>query len=113
MMPEEIATVHEIASRTHDHDFGWALQQLRMGARVSRAGWNGKNMFVVYQKAYPEGIPVNENTSVALGIEKGTIRKFLPYLMFQTADGALVPWLASQTDILGFDWGYADGYIKG
>lgn len=85
-------------------DFGWALHELRCGNKVARIGWNGKNMFVVYQKGYPEGIPCNENTSRALGISPGTICKFLPYLMFKTAQGAFVPWLASQTDILAEDW---------
>lgn len=30
--------------------------------------------------------------------------RFLPYLMMKTADGAFVPWLASQTDVLAEDW---------
>lgn len=94
------------------HDFGWALEQLRMGARVSREGWNGKGMWLVYQKAYPDGIPINDNTAQATGIPKGTVCKFLPYIMMKTADGAFVPWLASQTDVLGFDWGYEPSYVK-
>lgn len=93
-------------------DFGWALAQLRQGARVSRSGWNGKGMWVVYQKAYPAGIPINANTAAATGIAQGTVCVFLPYLMMKTADGAFVPWLASQTDILADDWDYADGYVK-
>ncbi|MGY4295351.1 hypothetical protein ACVWXN_003446 [Bradyrhizobium sp. i1.4.4] len=28
----------------------------------------------------------------------------LPYIYMKTADSHLVPWLASQTDILGEDW---------
>jgi len=97
---------------THNHDFGWALEQLRMGARVSREGWNGNDMYVVYQKAYPDGIPINENTAQATGIPKGTICKFLPYLTLKTGYNSFVPWLASQTDILAFDWGYDPDYIK-
>lgn len=99
-------------SGNSNHDFGWALEQLRMGARVSREGWNGKGMWLVYQKAYPDGIPINDNTAQATGIPKGTICKFLPYIMMKTADGSFVPWLASQTDVLGFDWGYAADYVK-
>lgn len=95
------------------YDFGWALEQLRMGARVCRQGWNGKNMWLVYQKAYPDGIPINQNTAEATGIPKGTLCKFLPYLMMRTADGSFVPWLASQTDILSYDWGYEPTYLKG
>ena len=28
----------------------------------------------------------------------------LPYIFMSTADSHLVPWLASQTDVLAFDW---------
>lgn len=87
------------------HGFDWALQQLKSGRRVARAGWNGKGMWLVYQKGYPSGIPINSNTAEATGLAEGTVCKFLPYLMFFTAQGDFVPWVASQTDILGTDWG--------
>ena len=88
--------------------FEWALQQLRMGKRVSRRGWNGKGMYIVLQKGYPDGIPINENTADATGMARGTVCRFLPYLMMKTADAnpSFVPWLASQTDLLAFDWQY-------
>lgn len=88
-------------------EFGFdvAIQRLKRGARLAREGWNGKGMFVVHQKAYPDGIPINKNTSEATGLPEGTVCKFLPYLMFRTATGEFVPWLASQTDLLSDDWG--------
>lgn len=94
------------------HDFGWALTQLRQGHKVCRSGWNGKGNWIVYQKAYPDGIPINDNTAQATGIAKGTVCKFLPYLMLKTSEncdggGAFIPWLASHTDILATDWEYA------
>lgn len=89
------------------YGFGWALEQLRAGAKVSRQGWNGKGMWLVYQKAYPDGIPINKNTAEATGIPEGTVCKFLPYIMMKTADGSFVPWLASQTDVLAYDWSTA------
>jgi len=85
-------------------DFGRALDALKEGCKVQRSGWNGKNMFVVLQKGYPDGIPINANTARALGEPEGRIHKFLPYLMFRTAQGDFVPWLASQTDMLSDDW---------
>ncbi len=91
-----------------NHDFGWALEQLRQGKKVTRIGWNGKGMWLTYQKAYPDGIPINQNTAEATGIDKGTVCRFLPYLLMKTADVpvSFVPWLASQTDVLSWDWGY-------
>lgn len=90
--------------------FEWALQQLRMGKKVTRRGWNGKGQYVVFQKGYPNGIPINENTADATGMDRGTVCKFLPYLMLKTADESpsFVPWLASQTDLLAFDWEYSN-----
>ncbi|RFB35754.1 DUF2829 domain-containing protein [Brevibacillus sp. VP] len=72
--------------------------------RVARKGWNGKDMFLVYQAGYPDGIPINKNTTEATGIQEGTVCKFQPYIMMKTTDGSFVPWGASQTDLLSTDW---------
>ena len=90
--------------------FEWALQQLRMGKKVARRGWNGQGMFLVLQKGYPQGIPINENTSEATGLPRGMVCNFSPYIMMKTADATptFVPWLASQTDLLSEDWTYAE-----
>lgn len=85
-------------------DFGKALEALKSGKRVARSGWNGKGMWLTYQKAYPDGIAINANTAEATGLPQGTVCKFLPYLMMKTVDNSFVPWLASQTDILAEDW---------
>lgn len=84
--------------------FGDAIDRLKTGQRMARTGWNGKNMYLAYQPAYPDGIPINYNTAKATGQPEGTICRFLPYIMMRTADGSFVPWLASQTDILSEDW---------
>ncbi len=85
-------------------NFGDALASLKAGNRISRAGWNGKGMWIAYQAGYPDGIPINQNTATATGLPVGTICKFLPYIMMRTAGGEFVPWLASQTDVLAEDW---------
>jgi hypothetical protein len=89
-------------------DFGGALQRLREGKRVERAGWNGKGMWLCLQEGYPDGIPINANTARATGLPEGEVHKFLPYIMMKTVDGSFVPWLASQTDVLADDWCEAD-----
>jgi hypothetical protein len=85
-------------------DFSDALRQCKNGNGIQRAGWNGKDMYVVYQPGYPDGIGINANTARATGLPEGTVCKFLPYLMLRTAQGDFVPWLASQTDLLADDW---------
>jgi len=89
-----------------ERSFAWALEQLKNGLRVQRSGWNGEGMYIVLQKGYPEGIPINTNTAKAIGQPVGLVCKFSPYLLFKTAQGDFVPWVASQTDLLATDWGY-------
>lgn len=74
--------------------FGDALSALKEGKRVSRDGWNGKGMWLFLVEGYQVGYDPN-----LLG------RKLLPWVGMKTADGAFVPWLASQTDVLSEDWG--------
>lgn len=93
-----------MANEDESLDFGEALVELKAGEKLQRDGWNGKGMFVVLQKGYPDGIPVNKNTAEALGIDEGSVERFAPYLMFRTSDGSFVPWVASQTDLLAQDW---------
>jgi hypothetical protein len=66
--------------------FGDALELLHEQARVARRGWNGKGMWIALQS------PTE--------LSKMT----LPYIYMHTAKGELVPWLASQTDLLATDW---------
>lgn len=66
--------------------FGWALKQMDNGAKVSRSNWNGKGMWIAIQRPDTHS------------------KMTLPYIYMKTAQGDLVPWLASQTDILSLDW---------
>jgi hypothetical protein len=84
--------------------FGHAIEAAKAGKRIARAGWNDKNMFVVYQPGYPEGIPCNANTAAAFGYDLGENFKCRPYLQMRCADGMHQMWLASQSDILEEDW---------
>src|SRR5689334_18191426 len=87
-------------------DFGWALVALRMGHKVARREWValGMDIWVVMQKGYPAGIPINKNTAEATGIPEGTLIAFRPYLLLKTNDGTFVPWTPSSVDVLAEDW---------
>ena len=89
---------------TNTFCFGTAIKYLKSGHKLQREGWNGKDMYVAYQRGYPEGIAINRNTAIATGLPEGTVCIFQPYLMMKTADNTFVPWLASQTDLLAEDW---------
>lgn len=85
-------------------NFGNALNELKHGAKVCREGWNGKGMFIIYQKGYPDGIPANKNTAEAYGIPEGSLFRVQPYLQIRCADGSHQMWVASQSDMLAEDW---------
>ena len=86
---------------TSKFDMGVALTWLRGGNRVAREGWNGKGMFLFLVP----GSTFEVNRAPLLGIyPKGTIVDYCPHIDMRTADGKVVPWLASQTDILAEDW---------
>ena len=85
--------------------FGIAIEALKKGLKVARNGWNGKGMFLFLvlgstfkgslaplNTIYPEGTEIN----------------YCPHIDMKTADGKIVPWLASQTDVLAEDWEIVD-----
>ena len=76
-------------------NFGNAIEALKEGKRVARAGWNGKGMWLAYVSA--EAYDVGTKTMVGADA-------LLPWIGLKTADGKFVPWLASQTDVLAEDW---------
>ncbi len=84
--------------------FGLALEAAKLGKKISRTGWNGKGMFVVYQKGYPQGIPCNKQTASAWGLNEGDPFKCNPYLQIKQVDGSHSMWVPSIGDILAEDW---------
>lgn len=84
--------------------FGDAIEAAKQGNKISREGWNGKDMWVAYMP--PCVIPE--------GMVNGRTKKFVPtgdlhvggYLVMWTAQSVWQPgWLASQADMLAEDWG--------
>lgn len=88
--------------------FGIAIEMLRAGKKVARNGWNGKGMFVVYQKGYPSGIPCNKQTAEVWGLNEGDLFKCNPYLQIKCADGSHSMWVPSINDVLAEDWQVVD-----
>jgi hypothetical protein len=73
-------------TNTTHFDFGVAIHNLKGGNKVQREGWNGPGQYLELQ------VP-DENSKMTL-----------PYIYIKTVQGDLVPWLASQTDMLATDW---------
>lgn len=93
----------------HNHklinlSFGYAIEAAKKGYKISRIGWNGKGMFVVYQKGYPKGIPANKQTAEAWGMNEGDNFVCNPYLQIKCVNGSHSMWVPSINDILADDW---------
>lgn len=91
---------------TDGMSFGLAVEALKKGFKVARAGWNGKGMFLYYVPA--ASYPAQRN---ALGTMVGQFPDDMvpygAYIAMKTAQNNVVPWLASQTDVLANDWSIA------
>lgn len=82
-------------------NFEIALTAIKQGRCVSRAGWNGKGMFIFLVP----GSTFKVNRAPLLGIyPEGTEINYHGHIDMKTADDQVVPWLASQTDLLANDW---------
>jgi hypothetical protein len=68
-------------------NFGDALAAVKQGARITRHGWNGQGMWVLL-----------EETS------RWPHSRMRPFLYMKAVNDELVPWVASQTDLLAEDW---------
>jgi len=86
--PKEV--FEEAYTKSGNWSFSNALFALKQGSKVSRAGWNGKGMWLELQ------------TPTELS------KMTLPYIYMFTAQGDTVPWLCSQTDMLADDWGLVE-----
>ncbi len=86
---------------TDGMSFGLAIEALKKGTRVARAGWNGKGMFLFLVN----GSRFKVNRAPLLGIyPEGTEIDYHAHIDMKTAQGYVVPWLASQADMLADDW---------
>lgn len=82
-------------------DFGDAVRELKRGNKVARTGWNGKGMFLFLV----QGSTFKVSRAPLLGIyPEGTEIRYCPHIDMRTVDGSIVPWLASQSDVLADDW---------
>lgn len=102
--------------------FGEAIEELKQGKLVTRAGWNGKGMFIFQRPGDSLTLDIIQNAKSLPNAVKEYYevfftgyRRFSPddepsvyftaYLCMKAADGTIVNgWLASQTDMLAEDW---------
>lgn len=81
--------------------FGVAAENAKKGARIARAGWNGRNMFLFY--AHGKTVEVTSPPLTNIYPQGTKVRKS-PYLAMKTAQNDIVPWTPSIPDSLADDW---------
>ncbi len=82
-------------------NFSEALVRIKNGAKLKRSGWNGKEQFVFLVP----GSTFIVNRPPLLGIyPEGTEVTYHAHVDIRNQQGVIVPWLASQGDLLAEDW---------
>lgn len=81
----DVAVPRFVAPQGRSMSFGEALEALHAGQQVTRTGWYGQHR---------------------LGLQRPDAHSKMtePYIFITTQDGKVVPWLASQADVLAADW---------
>jgi hypothetical protein len=75
-------------------DFGWALNLLRDGQRVCRAGWGaGEHLF--FRKGSVPSCP-------------DSVMHSNNFVWFGKSSESFIPWFPDQTDMLARDWEIAE-----
>ena len=84
-------------------NFGLALEALKLGKKVTRPGWNGKNMYLYLQ----EGSTINQvrnNHLDSIIAEKGSVT-INAHIDMKCADGTIsVGWRPTNLDMFADDW---------
>lgn len=78
--------MRKVGDRMNAFGFEDAVMYLKRGFKLTRRGWNGKGQYICIQRP-------DENSKMTL-----------PYIYIVTVTKELVPWVASQTDVLTEDW---------
>lgn len=87
--------------KTSGLTFGMAIEALKLGQRVARAGWNGNGQFVylVPAASYPA------QTGIAKAyFGADAMVPYRAYLALKTAQGDVATWAPSCSDALAEDW---------
>lgn len=82
-------------------NFGQVIEGLKAGRRYAREGWNGKDMFIFLVPG--STFAVNREPLLSI-LGEGAEVQYHPHIDMKTAQGYVVPWLASQADMLAEDW---------
>lgn len=84
-----------------NYHFGFALELLKTGEKIARDGWNGKGMYV-FLIGTDVSVPGTGGWTYTNGVNDNF--PLCPFIAMKTAEDKVIPWLASQADMLAEDW---------
>ena len=73
--------------------FGAAIEAMKAGKRVARAGWIGRGVWITHMS---EGVCHDPESEIEYTVSG--------YLAIHTSDGRIAPWFAFTTHTLAEDW---------
>ena len=87
--------------KTDGLTFGLAIEAMKKGAKVDRAGWNGKGMFVYYVP--PASYPV-QTGAAKIHFGEGSMVPYNAYFAIKNTNETVSTWVPSVNDCLAMDW---------
>lgn len=82
-------------------NFGLAVEALKLGSKVSRAGWNDKGMFVYLVPA--NSYPAQTGAAKSYFGEGGMV-PYNAYMAIKNVNDTVSTWVPSVNDVLADDW---------
>jgi hypothetical protein len=81
--------------------FGQAIEAMKAGQKVARAGWNGKGMFAYYVPAnsYPA-----QTGAAKSHFGEGSMVPYNAYMAIKNVNETVSTWVPSVNDVLSDDW---------
>lgn len=86
---------------TNGMNFGLAVEAIKQGHKVARAGWNGKGMFVYYVPA--NAYPVQTGAAKSY-FGEGSLVPYNAYMAIKNVNDTVSTWVPSVNDVLSDDW---------
>lgn len=85
--------------------FGHAVEAMKKGKKVARAGWNGKGMFAYYVPSaeYPA-----QTGAAKAHFGENALVPYRAYFALKTVDETVSTWAPSVNDALADDWSIVD-----
>lgn len=89
---------------TEHMSFSEALERVKDGADIARAGWNGAGQYVFMVRPPQSAAPDEPKYEVSLSDRYTVPQGLQPFLMLHNAQGGYCPWVPSTGDLFAEDW---------